>query len=78
MRDDKERLKDIEEAIERIEKYASKGKKAFQSDELIQSWIVRHLQIIGEATRSLSSDCRDKYCGVVQDLGTQTVTKLGI
>jgi hypothetical protein len=26
-----------------------RGRKAFEADELIQSWIVRHLQIIGEA-----------------------------
>lgn len=61
MRDDKERLRDIKEAIERIEKYVSKGRKAFESDELIQNWIVRHLQIIGEATRSLSSEFRERH-----------------
>ncbi len=32
----------------RIKKYASKGREAFEGDELIQSWIVHHLQIIGE------------------------------
>ena len=61
MRDDKERLRDIEEAIERIEKHASKGRKAFEDDELIQNWIVHHLQIIGEATRSLSAEYRKKH-----------------
>lgn len=60
MRDDKERLKDIIEAIERIEKHSVKGRKVFEKDELIQNWIVHHLQIIGEATRSLSSRYRDK------------------
>jgi len=45
MRDDKERLRDIDEAIERIEKYVSKWRKAFESDELIQNWIVRPLQM---------------------------------
>lgn len=37
------------DAIEQIEKYAVKGREAFERDELIQSWIVRHIQIIGEA-----------------------------
>lgn len=64
MRDDKERLKDIAEAIERIEKYTAKGRQAFEKDELIQNWIVRHLQIIGEATRSLSTEYREKHPGV--------------
>lgn len=61
MRDDKERLRDIAEAIERIEKYTAKGKQTFEKEELIQSWIVRHLQIIGEATRALSPEYRDKH-----------------
>ncbi len=61
MRDDQERLKDIAEAIGRIEKYAAKGRKAFEKDELIQNWIVRHLQIIGEAVRALSAEYRDKH-----------------
>lgn len=29
---------------------------AFDSDELIQNWVVHHLQIIGEAARRLSED----------------------
>jgi hypothetical protein len=41
MRDDLERLRDIREAVERIEKYAGQGKSAFESDELIQSWMLR-------------------------------------
>ena len=61
MRDDRERLQDILEAIERIERYSAKGRKAFESDELVQNWIVRHLQIIGAATRSLSLDLREKH-----------------
>ena len=54
MRNERERLLDIQEAIARIEKYATSGKIRFEHDELIQSWIVRHLQIIGEAARGLS------------------------
>ncbi len=44
------------EAIERIEKYVVHGKARFQTDELIQNWIIHHLQIIGEACRALSPD----------------------
>jgi len=56
MRRERERLLDIFEAIERIEKYAEEGKDAFESDELIQTWIVHHITIIGEACRSLPDD----------------------
>lgn len=61
MRDDRERLRDVLEAIEHIEKYVVKGPTAFQSDELIQAWFLRHLQIIGEACRSLSASVKDSH-----------------
>jgi uncharacterized protein with HEPN domain len=61
MRDDREWLLDILDAIERIEKYSSRGRQAFEGDELIQNWIVHHLQIIGEALRSISEDFRREH-----------------
>lgn len=54
MRRDIERLHDILNAIQRIEKYSQKGKEEFLQDELIQNWIQHHLQIIGEACNRLS------------------------
>jgi uncharacterized protein with HEPN domain len=47
MRDPKERLLDMLDTIERIEKYVSRGRTAFEQDELIQTWMVHHLQILG-------------------------------
>ena len=61
MRDDGERIRDIQEAIERIERYAVKGRQAFDDDELIQTWIIHHLQIIGEAASGLSESFREQY-----------------
>ena len=59
MRADRLRLQDILEAIERIERYASKGQAVFLEQELVQTWIIHHIQIIGEATGRLSDDfCR--------------------
>ena len=58
MRDDQARLADILEAIERIERYAARGRAEFYGDELIQTWIVHHLVILGEACRALSSEFR--------------------
>jgi uncharacterized protein with HEPN domain len=49
VRDDRVRLGDILEAIERIDKYAGQGRKALYDDELIQTWVIHHLMIIGEA-----------------------------
>ncbi len=61
MRDDRERLLDAREAIEKIEKYAVRGRQAFQQDELVQTWILYQLQILGEAIRSLSPQFRDRH-----------------
>ncbi len=61
MRNDRERLLDILESIERIEKYAARGQEAFTTDELIQTWIVHHIQIIGEAARGLSDEFVAKH-----------------
>ncbi len=58
MRDDRVRLGDILEAIERIEKHAGQGRDAFAGDELVQTWVVHHLMIIGEACRALSPQFR--------------------
>lgn len=58
MRDPKERLQDILEAIERIRRYSERGRSAFDTDELIQSWFARPLQVIGEAARGLPEEVR--------------------
>jgi uncharacterized protein with HEPN domain len=60
VRDPKERLRDILEAIAYIERYAARGRQAFEKDELIQNWFVRHLQIIGEAAYALPEELRDQ------------------
>jgi uncharacterized protein with HEPN domain len=61
MRDDRERLQDILEAIELIEKYAAQGRAAFEQNELIQVWFLQHLQIVGEASRALSAHLRESH-----------------
>jgi uncharacterized protein with HEPN domain len=61
LRRDRQRLEDILEAIERIEKYASGGRATFDRDELVQTWVLHHLQIIGEAVRGLSDEIRSAH-----------------
>ena len=58
MRSNREKLLDISEAIERIEQYSSQGRGLFEYDQLVQVWIVHHLQIIGEAVARLSDDLK--------------------
>lgn len=60
MRDDHYRLRDILEAIEKVDRYASRGRNVFIEQELIQTWIIHNIQIIGEAASNLSEDyCRE-------------------
>ncbi len=61
MRDDRERLIDIQQAIVAINKYAGKGRTTFEREELVQTWVVHHLQIIGEATSKISEGFQDKH-----------------
>ncbi|MBI5525030.1 MAG: DUF86 domain-containing protein [Deltaproteobacteria bacterium] len=64
MRDDSERLRDILESIERIERYTEQGRGAFDRDELIQIWVVHHIQIIGEAAARVSENFKVTHPGV--------------
>jgi uncharacterized protein with HEPN domain len=64
MRSDIERLRDIYDAIIQIERYAAKGESAFRREELIQTWIVYHLQIIGEAARAVEAGFQQKYAQI--------------
>lgn len=61
MRSDREKLLDILEAIDRIERYAVQGRQAFEQNELIQTWFTQNLQVIGEAARALSSEIRNQH-----------------
>ena len=64
MRPEAERLQDILAAITAIERYTSQGRQAFDDQELIQVWVVHHLQIIGEAASVLSADLMNQYSEV--------------
>lgn len=61
MRRDEQRLRDILEAIEKIDRYAKEGRAAFETDERTQVWIVHYIQIIGEAARALSEGFCERY-----------------
>jgi len=61
VRDVYERLRDIQESIERIMKYTSQGRDSFDQNELVQTWVVHHLEIIGEAARSIPQNFRDLH-----------------
>lgn len=50
-------------SISRIQSYLEQieGEESFNSNFLIQDAVIRNLQIIGEATKKLNQDFREKY-----------------
>ena len=55
-------LNDILESIENINEF-SRGlsEKGFMNDKLIQSAVIRQIEIIGEAVKHISNETRKKY-----------------
>ena len=45
-------------AIALIERFTAGGREAFFADEMVQSAVIRQLEIIGEAARNLSSEMK--------------------
>jgi uncharacterized protein with HEPN domain len=61
VRNPRERVLDMLEAINRIEKYAARGRKAFETDELIQTYLLHYLQVLGEAAFKLPPDFQERH-----------------
>ena len=61
MRTDRERLTDALEAIDRCLEQATRGREVFEADPLVQVWMVHHLEILGEACKSISIDARARH-----------------
>ncbi len=64
MRDDRERLLDMLEAIHKIEQYAQDESFSSHDEELVQVWMIHHLQIIGEAASKISQELRNRHTEV--------------
>ena len=64
MRDDWERILDMREASANIERHTEKGREVFESDEPIQTWVVHHLEITGEAASKLGPGFRAAHSEV--------------
>lgn len=58
MRSDGDRATDIATAVSRIRERTAAGRRAFFEDQLLQTWVVHHLEIIGEAAKGLSEPYR--------------------
>jgi uncharacterized protein with HEPN domain len=61
MRDDKVYLSHIIESMSFIEEFVRPGKEEFFKSRLIQDAVIRNLEIIGEAVKSISKELRNQY-----------------
>jgi uncharacterized protein with HEPN domain len=61
MRNDRERLLDMLEAIQKIEQYANDEAFSTRDENLVEVWMIHHLQIIGEAASRVSIELREKH-----------------
>jgi uncharacterized protein with HEPN domain len=61
MRSDADRLSDILQAIAKIRERNTDSIQAFQCDEVLQVWVIHHLQVIGEAARNVSQSLKDRH-----------------
>lgn len=60
-REQRLRLWDMQEAAEKILERTTDGQQAFMHDEMIQVWVVHHLEIIGEAATHVSQTIKQSH-----------------
>jgi uncharacterized protein with HEPN domain len=61
VRRDAQRLRDVLEAVAAIERHTGGGRVAFDGDELIRIWCLKHIEIVGEALGRLSSEFKGAH-----------------
>lgn len=61
MKDDKVYLTHIKESIDKIFNYTEGGYDVFKTDGLIQDAVIRNFEIVGEATKNLSTNFRQAH-----------------
>ena len=61
MKNDRTYLEHILDAIDKVIAYTVDGRDAFMADGKTQDAVVRNLEIIGEATKRLSDEIRERH-----------------
>jgi uncharacterized protein with HEPN domain len=61
---DAARLADIVERIDRVQRATVEGREAFAASEVVQDAVVRNLEVIGEASKAISSRTRHQLSEV--------------
>ncbi len=61
MRSDRDRLLDINEAIQRVLEKLPSDKEEFIQSELLHVWVLYHIQVIGEAANGISPEFQKQH-----------------
>jgi len=61
MRSDRSRLLDIDEAVQRIMEKLPSTKEEFIQSDLLQVWVLYHIQVIGEAANGTSPEFQKQH-----------------
>ncbi len=61
MRDDRAFLHDMLDRIALTDSFIVDGRESFMASRLVQEAVIRNLEIIGEASRGLSEELRQKH-----------------
>jgi len=61
MRSDRSRLLDIDEAVQRIMEKLPSTKEEFGQSDLLQVWVLYHIQVIGEAANGISPEFQKQH-----------------
>lgn len=61
MRTDHDRLRDIVEAIGRIREKIPASKEEFLASDLLQIWVLYHVQVIGEAANGITPAFQEQH-----------------
>jgi uncharacterized protein with HEPN domain len=61
MRSDADRVNDLLAAIAKIGSRRVERFESFDGNEMLQVWVIHHLQVIGEAARGVSQPLKDSH-----------------
>jgi len=61
MRTDRQRLQDILQSIEKVERFTAEGVDTFYSNDMVQSAVIYQIRIIGEAAYKTSGGLKSQH-----------------
>ena len=76
IRDQRLRLRDLLDAADKILERMAEGQEGFYANEMLQVWVVHHLEVIGEAAARVAVDTKQAHPEVDWIAATHTRNRL--